>query len=330
MPGTFRTCSAPCWAEALPRPRSNYGKSSPALLRDVAPIAAQAGRSTVVVLCDGKPAALGTVVRKDGYIVTKASEIHGKLACKIGARELPATVVKSKTEHDLALLKVDANDLVPITWADGDPPVPGSWLITPAPEKDVLGLGVVSIPARAIPDAPKILLRNRAIVGVMLDQTAKDARVHEVTPNLPAAKAGLKPGDVILNIDGQRTPTFKDVNQVMGKYKPGDKVTIEITRDGKPMKLKVDLVSSDQMAPKMNGDQLTHLSEAGGTVSKRHNNFANALTHDTVLQAAQCGGPVVDLDGRAIGLNIARADRTASYAIPAGTVRKVVAELLAG
>ena len=89
-------------------------------------------------------------------------------------------------------------------------------------------------------------------------------------------------------------------------------------------------MSSDQMAPKMNGEQLTHLSEAGGTVSKRHNNFANALTHDTVLQAAQCGGPVVDLDGRAIGLNIARADRTASYAIPAGTVRKVVAELLAG
>jgi serine protease Do len=48
------------------------------------------------------------------------------------------------------------------------------------------------------------------------------------------------------------------------------------------------------------------------------------------LQAAQCGGPVVDLDGRAIGLNIARADRTASYAIPSATVRKLVAELLAG
>ena len=157
-------------------------------------------------------------------------------------------MVKTKTEHDLALLKVDANDLVPITWADGDPPVPGSWLITPAPEKDVLGLGVVGIPARPIPDAPKILLRNRAIIGVMLDQTAKDARVHKVTPNLPAAKAGLKPGDVILNIDGERTPTATDVNQIMGKYRPADKVTMEITRDGKPMKLKVDLVSSDRMS----------------------------------------------------------------------------------
>ncbi len=307
----------------------DYSKSSPTLLHDVAPIAARAGQSTVVVLCDGRPAALGTVVRKDGYIVTKASEVHGKMACRIGVRELPATLVKTRTEHDLALLKVNAHDLVPITWADVDPLPPGSWVITPAAGKDALGLGVVSVPARAIPDAPKILLRNRAIVGVVLDPTAKDARVHEVAPNLPAAKAGLKPGDVILNIDGRRTPNFKNVNQIMGKYKPGDKVTLEISRGGKAMRLKVDLVSSDRMPATTSGEQLTHLSETGGTVSKRHNNLASALTHDTVLQAAQCGGPLVDLDGRAIGLNIARADRTASYAIPAGTVRKVVAELLA-
>ncbi len=42
------------------------------------------------------------------------------------------------------------------------------------------------------------------------------------------------------------------------------------------------------------------------------------------------GGPVVNLDGRAMGLNIARADRTAAYAIPAETLRKVVADLLVG
>jgi len=307
-----------------------YGKSSPALMRDVAPIAAQAGRSTVTVLCDGRASALGTVVRKDGYIVTKASELHGKLTCKIGPRELPASIVKSKAEHDLALLKVDANDLTPITWAEGNPPVPGSWLVTPGPETEVVGMGVVSIPARAIPDAPKILLRNRAIVGVLLDQGAKNARVQEVTPNLPAAKAGLKAGDVILSVDGQKTSTGPEVNQALGKYKPGDKVALEITRDNKPMKLTAELVSSDQMAPKLNGEQLTHLSEAGGTVSKRHGNFVSALTHDTVLQATQCGGPVVNLDGRAIGLNIARADRTATYAIPAETLRKVVADLLVG
>ncbi len=315
----------------------DYGKSSPTLLRAVAPISAQAGRSTVVVLCNGSPAAWGTVVRSDGYIVTKASEVTGrageppvKLTCSIGTRDLPATAVKFNTGQDLALLKVEANGLVPVLWADGDPPVPGSWLIPPAPEKGALGLGIVSVPARAIPDAPRILLRNRAVIGVILEPKAKEALVQVVAPNLPAARAGLRPGDVILNIDGQPTPTFKEVTETMGKYNTGDTITVEIRRDGKPTKLKIDLVSSDRMAPKMNGDQLTHLSEAGGTISKRHNGFPSALTHDTVLQAAQCGGPVVDLDGRAIGLNIARADRTASYAIPAATVRRLVAEMLAG
>jgi len=307
-----------------------YGKTSPAILRDVSPIVAQAGRSTVVVLCDGRAAALGTVVRKDGYMITKASEIHGKLACKIGPRELPATAIKYNVANDLALLKVDANDLVPITWAERNPPAPGSWLITPAPGKDALGIGVVSVPARAIPDAPKILLRNRAVVGVVLDQSAKNARVQEVTPNLPAAKAGLRPGDVILSVGVEKTPISNDVNRSLGKYKPGDKVTLEISRKNETMKLNAELVSSDQMAPKMDGNQLTHLSEAGGTVSKRHNSFPIALTHDTVLQAAECGGPVVDLDGRAIGLNIARADRTATYAIPAATARKMIADMLAG
>lgn len=72
------------------------------------------------------------------------------------------------------------------------------------------------------------------------------------------------------------------------------------------------------------------LSQAGGSLSKRHSNFPNALTHDTVLQASDCGGPVLDLDGRAVGLNIARLDRTATYAIPAGALRPAIDALLKG
>ena len=111
--------------QRLAEREADYGKSSPSLLRDVAPLAATFAHSTVVVLCDGKPVALGTVVRKNGYILTKASELHGKLACRIGARELPATLVKSKADYDLALLKVDAADLTPLAWPEGQPPVPG-------------------------------------------------------------------------------------------------------------------------------------------------------------------------------------------------------------
>jgi serine protease Do len=120
----------------------------------------------------------------------------------------------------------------------------------------------------------------------------------------------------------------KDVNQFLGKYKPGDRIVVQVTRGGKPVTLKIDLVSSDKMAPKTDGASLTRLSEAGGTVSKRHGSFVSAFTHDTVIQATDCGGPIVNLDGQAIGLNIARVDRTATYAIPASMLRMLMPEML--
>ena len=45
------------------------GKASPELLAGLTPVAAAASKSTVSVLCDGKPTVLGTVVRRTGYIL---------------------------------------------------------------------------------------------------------------------------------------------------------------------------------------------------------------------------------------------------------------------
>ena len=56
----------------------------------------------------------------------------------------------------------------------------------------------------------------------------------------------------------------------------------------------------------------------GGKLSVRRFGFPLAFQHDTVLRPSDCGGPVVDLDGRVVGFNIARAGRTESYALPVG------------
>lgn len=46
-----------------------------------------------------------------------------------------------------------------------------------------------------------------------------------------------------------------------------------------------------------------------------------------MLEPWQCGGPLVNLDGQAIGLNIARASRVATYALPSALVQRVIADL---
>jgi serine protease Do len=51
------------------------------------------------------------------------------------------------------------------------------------------------------------------------------------------------------------------------------------------------------------------------------------LEHDTILQPNQCGGPLVDLDGQVVGINIARANRVATYAIPARVARPLLEAL---
>jgi S1-C subfamily serine protease len=64
-----------------------------------------------------------------------------------------------------------------------------------------------------------------------------------------------------------------------------------------------------------------------GPLSRRRDSFPSAIQHDSVLSPSLCGGPVVDLAGKVVGINIARADRIATYATPADVVKKVLDKL---
>ena len=65
-------------------------------------------------------------------------------------------------------------------------------------------------------------------------------------------------------------------------------------------------------------------------MSKRRTGFPSVLQHDTALWPSDCGGPVLDVDGHAVGVNIARAGRVESYAIPAAAIKPLLADLKSG
>ncbi|PAU46008.1 S1C family serine protease, partial [Streptomyces albireticuli] len=54
-----------------------------------------------------------------------------------------------------------------------------------------------------------------------------------VTPGGPADKAGLKPGDVITKLDGTAIDSGPTLISEIWTHRPGDKVTLTYTRDGK-------------------------------------------------------------------------------------------------
>ena len=83
-------------------------------------IVASADQATVRILSGGKEAALGTVVDADGYVLTKYSELRDPVTCRLNdGRTVAAKVVGHDPQLDLAMLKVEADKLKTVPWAEG-------------------------------------------------------------------------------------------------------------------------------------------------------------------------------------------------------------------
>jgi S1-C subfamily serine protease len=51
------------------------------------------------------------------------------------------------------------------------------------------------------------------------------------------------------------------------------------------------------------------------------------IQHDVSLPPTAMGGPLLNLDGKALGINVARVDRVTTYALPAKFVREIFEKL---
>ena len=84
---------------------------------------------------------------------------------------------------------------------------------------------------------------QHAYLGIRVGdaQTGNGAQVSSVVSGSPADKAGVQAGDVITAVDGDSIATADDLTATTSAHKPGDKVTLTVTRNGKTLKLTVTL-----------------------------------------------------------------------------------------
>jgi S1-C subfamily serine protease len=73
--------------------------------------------------------------------------------------------------------------------------------------------------------------------------------ISDVVPNSGAQRAGIKIGDVIEKIDGQKIETFDDLKLHVAQHRAGDKLSVTVNRNGKQVKLEVQL-ASQKSAPR--------------------------------------------------------------------------------
>lgn len=303
-------------------------KSTPKFLKAFRPAVTKAAESTFRVLCDGDERALGVAVSSDGYLLTQLHDLDGKITVLLhDGSTRDARIVGSHKLHDLALLKIDATGLKPVVWGDSKQVPVGSFVASVGTGVDPVAVGVISVAARVSKTPPWLTPSpNSGFLGISLANEPKAAKVASVEPTGAAARAGLKVNDVVLSISGKITPDADTLIRIVRKYKVGETIELKIKRGEEELALKATLGKR----PANMADRGEFQNNLGSKLSKLRGGHPNILQHDTVLQPTDCGCPLVDLDGNVVGMNICRAGRVETHAIPAEVVRTVLRDLLAG
>jgi serine protease Do len=111
------------------------------------------------------------------------------------------------------------------------------------------------------------------------------------------------------------------------EYRDGQTVTLGLRRDETNLDTQVRMTTlkSGQLASDLSSRSRS--SRVMGEVSQRAEGFEKAIEHDSVLQPWLCGGPLVNVDGKAVGINIARAGRVTTYALPGSLVKRIYEHL---
>ena len=299
-------------------------------LQGIAHAVDQAIMMTVGVFVDGKLACYGTVADASGFILAKASEV-GMTSDDLSVALPDGLMISGKRvavdlELDLVLIQTSEVLDAPIFAIDKTPAL-GSILVTVGRNGSPLAFGVRSLDeyrpgrsevtgsylgVRARESSPEERSKNGDVSGVILVQ---------VPSGMPAGRAGLRVGDFVTRIAGISIATQEDLGEAVRKHAAGEVIEVIRAKDGREEVIRVRLAARPmEFGPSP--------STPNFPASKRSSGFGPVIQHDTVLRSDQIGGPLVDLDGNIVGVNIARADRTKSYALSSAVVKAAIDRLM--
>ena len=261
----------------------------------------------------------GVILSKDGYIVTNYHVVSGatKIIVKtIDGKKYKAKLIGSDPKTDLAVIKIDAKNLHPITIADSSKVEVGDMVLAignPFGLKESVTAGIVSalnrnsiglnsyenfiqtdaainpgnsggalvdLKGRLIGINSAILSRSggnngigfaipsnmmkfvvtsliakgkvvRGYLGVMISNIDSSKAklygidhgvlINQVQPHSAAEKAGLKPGDIIVAVDGEEVKNAGELRNKIAFKGAGAEVTLKVYRNGKFITLKAKL-----------------------------------------------------------------------------------------
>ena len=125
-----------------------------------------------------------------------------------------------------------------------------------SPSGSFSGMGF-AIPTQIVKPTVDALIRNGKVehgyMGIGISDVTPDeakffnvkiaigAVVSQIEPDSPAAKAGLKTGDVITELNGRTVNDAGELQVAVGQKQPGTKLDLTVMRDGKSMQVPITL-----------------------------------------------------------------------------------------
>ena len=266
----------------------------------------------------------GVIITNDGYIVTNNHVVDNSKEIEVTLndnRTFNAKLIGADPNTDIALIKIEAENLPVIAFGNSDSLKVGEWVLAvgnPFNLTSTVTAGIVSAKARniniinskmkiesfiqtdaavnpgnsggalvntrgqlvgintaiasqtgsyagyafAVPvsivqkvvaDIRKFGVVQRAVLGVEIgditDKLAKEkklktmsgAYVAKVTEMSSAKSAGVKEGDVIIKVNNIDVKSVAELQEQIGRYRPGDEISIQVVRDNTTKTLKVEL-----------------------------------------------------------------------------------------
>src|SRR6266571_1319493 len=116
---------------------------------------------------------------------------------------------------------------------------------------------------------------------------AQGALVSAVEPKSPADKAGIKPGDIILEVDGRAIENSIDLPRTIGESRPGTAVNLKVWRQGETRELRASL-------GEIPAEKVARAGDDARTGSGKLGLAVRPLTEDERKQAAAEGGLLVE------------------------------------
>jgi len=262
----------------------------------------------------------GFILSADGFVLTNSHVVEGadKVFVRLtDRREFEAEVIGADPRSDIAVLKIDAENLPTVRLGKSDNAKVGEWVLaigSPYGFDHSVTAGIISAIDRSLPndnyvpfiqtdvainpgnsggplfnlkgevigvnsqiysrtggfmglsfaipidmalDVAEQLKENGSVsrgwLGVIIQEVNKDlaesfgldkpagALISQVLPEGPAAAAGIRPGDVIIEFAGDEIELASELPPRVGRVKPGNKAKLVVMRDKKRKRLSVTI-----------------------------------------------------------------------------------------